>query len=62
MSQFQVGDKVWWHTTTGGWEWAIKVKCVVVKITARRVTIEVMGKQGLTRRSVDPAKLSKREE
>ncbi len=61
MSQFQVGDKVvWWDygiPGVGGYEYA-----TVVGVEPNSVTIEVMREEGLTRYSVKPSQLSKREE
>jgi len=57
------GDKVTWHyESTRGWGWSLRVPATVVKVTAKRVTIDAELKDGGTvRRHVRPDKLKLRE-
>ena len=57
---FQVGNQVLWEHTVGGWQWVVRTPATVVKVTVKRVVIEVVKTDGkVVQRTVKPEKLTK---
>ena len=57
--EFAPEQAVIWTHEVGGWGWKVETPAIIVKVTAKRVIIEVKTKLGDTvRRTVKPESLS----